>query len=271
MIRWIVAVVVVAVVVVILAVNMFADRAVKAGIEAAATEKLKVPVAVGDVDLSILAGRIAMSDLSIDNPPGYKHERLLELDRASVKADIKSLLSDTVLVSEIKLDGVDLVIEQKDIRTNNLQEVLKTVSAASGPESPPGEAQGRKLHIDTLEISDITVNLKLLPIPGKADTVTVNIDPIKMTDLGSDDKLDTAALSAKVLYAIAAGVAKQAGGKLPLEVLGPMKSELAKVGALKEEVLKEGTELLEKAEGMGEEVTGGIKKIFDGLRKKPAE
>jgi len=269
--RWIVFGLVVIVVVVLLAVNMFADRAVKAGIEASATKKLNVPVAVGDVNLSFLAGRIDLAGLSIDNPPGYRHEKMLELDRASVKADIKSLLSDTVRVNEIKLDGVDLVIEQKDLKSNNLQEVLKTVSAESGTQPPAGESAGRRLNIDFLEITNITVRVKPLPIPGTADTVTVKIDPITMTDLGSDSKLDTAALSVKVLYAIAAGVTKQAGGRLPGQVLGPLTTELSKVGLLQGEVLKKGTELLEKAEEMGEEVTGGIKKIFDGLKKKPAE
>jgi hypothetical protein len=260
---WSVVIAVVVIVVFVVFVNMFADRAVKAGIESAATNKLNVPVAIGDLDLSLLGGRITFGGLSVGNPPGYEHDRLLELGRAYIDADVTSLLSDVVNISTVDLSGVKLVIEQKSLTGNNLQEVLKTVSS-SGAEAEEGTG-ARKLHIDRLDISDITVRVKLLPVPGKADTLTIKVAPISMTDLGGDDKLDTAALTGRVLAAIAAGVAGQGRDVLPTEILGPMQSQLKDLEALPSEILKEGADAVKQAEDVGKDITAGIKGLF---RKK---
>jgi hypothetical protein len=211
----------------------------------------------------LLGGRITFGELSIGNPPGYEHDKLLELGHAHIDADVKSLLSDVVNVSAVDLSGVNLVLEQKSLTGNNLQEVLKTVSS-SGSEAEEGTG-ARKLHIDRLDISDITVRVKLLPVPGKADTLTIKVAPISMTDLGGDDKLDTAALSGKVLAAIAAGVASQGKDVLPTEILGPMQSQLKDLEVLPSEIFKEGADAVKQAEDVGKDITEGIKGLF---RKK---
>ena len=111
-------------------------------------------------------------------------------------------------------------------------DILKALpkSEEKAPSEPA--APGKKLHIKTLEINNVTVTAKLLPIPGKSDAVTFKIAPIKMTDLGSDNKLDMTALTGKILEAIAEGVAKQGSDLLPSDVTGPIKSGLGKTGGL---------------------------------------
>ena len=66
--RLIVLVILVLIVVFMIAVNFFADSAVKAGIESTATEALKVEVSVSDVDLSIVSGKLVLQNFSIGNP-----------------------------------------------------------------------------------------------------------------------------------------------------------------------------------------------------------
>jgi hypothetical protein len=64
-------------IVAVLAVDIFADHALKLGIETAATKTLNVGVSVADVDLAIMAGKLGLNNLLINNPPGYQHDRLL--------------------------------------------------------------------------------------------------------------------------------------------------------------------------------------------------
>jgi hypothetical protein len=170
-------------------------------------------------------------------------------------------MSDIVNVREIKLNGVDVTLEQRGISGNNLQDIIKGMPAQPKTEGEP-EKPGKKLHVDTLEISDITVNVKLLPIPGKADTVTLKLAPIKMTDLGGDNKLDTAALSGKILVAIAEGVAQQGAGILPDEMLNSLKSTLAKTAELGKEVLKTGENLGKEVLKTTEDLTKGLKDLL---------
>jgi len=263
--RIVLVVVVVLVLVVVAAINLFADRAVKIGIEAAGTKALNVGVSVEDVDLSILGGRIVFQNLVIDNPPGYKHERLLELKDAQIKVDIGSLLSDTVKIREIKLDGVNVVLEQRGISSNNLQDVIKSIPSKDKQEAEPS---GKKLHIDELELSGVAVKVKLLPIPGRADTIGLKLKPIKMENLGSDNKLDAAVLSSKILVAIAGGIAEQGVGLLPDEVIGPLKGELKRLGQFSEALLKEGVDILKEGKDLGEGIAEGLKGLLKPKKKE---
>ena len=250
------------VVIAVVAVNLFADRAVRVGIETAATKTLNVGVSVGNVDLSIMAGKLALQNLLINNPPGYQHDKLLELKSAEIEIDVKSLLSDVVNIKEIKLDGVNVVIEQRGISGNNLQDVIAAIHSGSKDD----QTSGKKLHIDNLEMSNVTVQMKLLPIPGKVDTVTLNLSPIRMTNLGGDNKLDTAALSGKILLAIAHGVAKQGVGILPKEIVEPITSVLGKTIDLSKGIIEGregiGEEIIKSTEDIGKGITEGLKSLL---------
>jgi len=233
-------VIIVLVIVVVALVHLFGNQAVKAGIETAATKTLNVAVEVGDVDMSIMGGKLGLQNLVIDNPPGYQHEKLLELKSAKIEVDVWSLLSDTVKIKEIKLDGANVVLEQKGF-SNNINDVIKAIPTK---EEQPSEPSGKKLHIDNLEITNTTVNVKLLPIPGKADTLTLKLAPIKMIDLGGDNKLNTAALSSKILLAITKGIAEQGAGLLPEDIVGSLTSELKRLESLAGTLLGQGGEIL---------------------------
>lgn len=252
--------------VVAIAVDIFAERALKTGIEVAATKALNVGVSVGKVNLEIFAGKLGIGNLLINNPPGYQYDKLLELKDAQIEVDVKSLLGDRVDIRKIRLDGVNVVLEQRGISGNNLQDVVKTVSDGRKAEGK-SEKGGKKLHIDNLEISNVTVKAKLLPVPGKADTITLKLDPIVMTDLGGDNKLGTAELSGKILLAIAAGVADKGTGVLPKEMTSTMKSTLDTTIELGKTATKEGKKLLEEGKDSGKELIEGLK----GLLKKPGK
>lgn len=268
------SVIVILLIVAVIAINLFADSAVKMAIETAGTKALNVGVSVSDVDLSILGGELGFQNLVINNPPGYKHERLLELSDAKIAIETGSLLTDIVNIKEIKFDGLTVVLEQRGISGNNLQDIMKALPAKEDKPSEPG---GKKLHIDTLEITNAKAMVKLLPLPGKIDTLTLKLAPIKMTDLGGENDIDTVALTRKVLLAIAGGIAEQGAGILPKEMLGSLTSQLGKLGALPAAFLDQGGKLLEA----GKDVGGGIikgtgdatKGITDGIKGlfKPKE
>ncbi|MHC4911626.1 MAG: DUF748 domain-containing protein [Planctomycetota bacterium] len=244
------------VIVVVIAITLFAGSAVKIGVETAGSKALSVPVTLGDADLSILRGKLKLQNLVIDNPPGYQHDKLLELGDARVAVAIGSLLTDTVNIKEIKLDGINLVIEQKSVTRNNLRDIIKAIPTGEPKEEEPTtEKPGKTLRIDNLEITNVTVKAKLLPVPGKSDTVTLKLDPITMTDLGSDEKLDTATLVGKVLVAIAKGVTKQGAGVLPDDMTAAMRDTLGKVAELGEE----GKKFIEEGKGLLE----GVKGLFE--------
>ena len=242
---------------VVVVVGLFAERAVKLGIEKGGSAALPVDVNVGDVHLSIMSGKLALSDLMIKNPKGYKHANLLELKSGSVQVDVRSLLSDVVNIKEIKLDGAVVVLEQKDLLHNNVKDVITALPKGSEDEAP---TEGKKLHIDELVISNTTVKVKLLPLPGKVDTIPIELATIKMSNLGSDNKLSTPKLVSRILSAIARGIAEQGAGILPDDLVGGLSAELGKT-------LDVGKKMIEGAGDIGKEIESGLKGILK-LNKK---
>jgi uncharacterized protein involved in outer membrane biogenesis len=258
-----VATILIVVLVILILIDVFAGHAVKLGIEVGATKALNVAVKVGGVNLALTRGRFGIEKLSIDNPPGYQHDKMLELDEARIAVNITSLLGDTVNIKEIYLDGMEVVLEQR-MTGNNIQDIISSIETKEKkPSKPaePSEAPGKKLHVESLEISNVTVKAKLLPVPGKKDTVILKLSPIKMTNLGADNKMDTAKLSSKILLAIADGVARQGAGILPSDMVDTMKSSLDKTMALGKTAAAEGKKVIESSADVGKDVIEGGKDI----------
>jgi len=251
------------VIVLVLAFVLVGNTLIKTGIEVAGTQTLGVPVTVKHIGLSILKGQARIEGLVVKNPPGYANDTLLELGEGVVNLDIGSLMSDTIKIQLVKLDGTKLTMEQKGL-TNNLKEILDRLPKE---EKPAAEEKGKNLHIDKLEITNTNVKVKLLPLPGKSDTVSMNIDPIIMTDLGGDKKLRIGTLVAKVLGAMATGIAKQGAGLLPDDMVNG--SALGKTAEIGKAATKEGQKVLETTTGAGKGVVDGFKGLLGGKKSEP--
>jgi len=220
----------------VIGVGLFADNAIKTSIEVAGADALQVDVEVTKASLAFFKGNLALQRVTVGNPAGYQHDKLLQLDTAQTKVRAKSLLEDVVKIETMRLEGVELVLEQRGL-TNNLQEILDSL-----PEDAEKYSAGKELQIELLEISDITVKAKLLPIPGKIDTLTLRLTPIKLRDLGTNQKMDVASLTAKILLAIAGGIAKQGTGILPDGLVNAMGSALGMTTDLGIKLLEAGAE-----------------------------
>jgi len=260
---------VILVVVVLLALFLVGNTVIKTGVEVAGTKALGVPVTVKNINLSIFRGKVMIQGLVVKNPPGYANDTLLELGEAVVSLDIGSLMSDTIKIQLVKLDGTKVTMEQKGL-TNNLKEILDKLPKGAEEEAkaePKGKS--KNLNITRLEITNTNVKVKLLPVPGKSDTVSMNIDPIIMTDLGSDKKLSIGVLSAKVLGAISMGIAKQGTGLLPKDMVSGISSALDMTSLIGEGATKEGLKMLETTTGGGKDVIEGLKGILGGKKSEP--
>lgn len=249
--------------------QLFGGSVVKVGVEKGAASALNVGVTLEKASLSILAGSVELKGLVIDNPEGYQHKHLLELGRAKVDIGITSLMTDTVKIDKILFEDMTVVIEQKGL-TNNLKEILNSLPTAEQTDQPVKEEKaepteekaGKNLLISDLKLTGITVKVKLIPIPGQADTITIKLAPIEMKNLGTEDKMDIAKLSGIILTAIAKGVAMQGAGVLPAELTDSISGAMEMSG----EVLKEGTKALEKGIDAGKDILDVGKDLGQGLK-----
>jgi len=253
------SVLIVVVVILLIIIGVFfliGNSLIKIGIEKGGSMAIGVPVKVGGVHLSVLRGVVTIDGLQVANPPGYKNEYLLELNKGKVAVGLGSLLSDTIHIKEINLDGTKLAIEQKGL-SSNIKELLNAMPKGK-PEEPkkPGEEQkgpGKKLVVDKLDITN--TEAKLAVIIGGGAGVNLKLAPIQMENLGADKPLSVAELTSKIFLALIEGVTKQGAGLLPDDVVSGMKGGLGKITEL-------GGEGGKKAVEEGSKVIEGIKGLF---------
>lgn len=256
------------IVVVVGLIHTVGDRALKLGIETAGGKALNVGVTVDNASFSILRGRLILKNLAIHNPAGYETPKLFEMDRMEIEADLPSFLGKTVHVKKIYIDSAGLTVEQKGL-SNNLQEVLDHVSSSRPKSTEPKQpSQGKDVLVDDLDITNTKVQVKLLPIPGRAEDLSINLSPIQIRNLSSDKPITTAELIVRILGAVADGLAKQGGGMLPTEIIGPLQSVLGPGGVLEsgkqvldntiKDIQKPAEEILKQSQGILD-VLGGKK------------
>lgn len=261
-ILFLIVVLIVLAVIGVVGVILFADKAVKTAVETAGTKALNVGVTVGKANASLLAGAVDLQEITVANPPGYQGPALLKLQQVDIKADTASLLSKEVLIKDMKLDNMELFVEQKGLG-NNLYQVIK-------PLREPHEPTGKSLVIDNLEIANITVHVSLPAIPGQAQSMDLKLASIKMGDLGRSEKMDTAVLIGKILLAVAEGIAQQGGGILPKETVGELGGVLDKAIDIGKTILNPGgkTPDGQQKDSLGKTVTDGIKDLLGGKKKQ---
>ena len=135
---------------------------VEKGVNAAAPAALGVPVTLEDADLSLVRGRAALTGLHVGNPAGYKTDSLLDLATVSIQLERSSLLSDTLVIKKIAIDGL-VVTYERGLLNSNLGALIDQLSARSeaeekknGPEKP-----GRKVVIEQVVITGGRMNVSV--------------------------------------------------------------------------------------------------------------
>ncbi len=169
------------------------DKAVLKGVNAAAPAALGVPVTLQDAHFSLLQGKAALVGLHVGNPEGFKTDGLLDLGSLAVRVDLSSLLSDTLVIKEIAIDGL-VVTYEKGLTDSNLGALIESLS--SGEEQPEeGETKeegeekaSKKVVIEKLSITGSRMNFSITGAAaltgGKA--IPLPLPPITLTDLGKE-------------------------------------------------------------------------------------
>jgi len=209
--KWIIRIAIVSLIlliVVVVAVGLFLDSGIKKGVETIGPELAKVTIKLDSVNLSILSGSGSVKGLEVGNPPGYKADKAIKLDKASLAISPGSLLSDKIVIKSIRIDGPEINIEGTPTK-NNLTKILENVEAAMGGPSTnaPAAAESKsskKLQVDEFVLSNAKINYTIHGIGG---TVPVSIPEIKLTNLGTGpDGITGAELTKLVLSKVTTGL-----------------------------------------------------------------
>jgi hypothetical protein len=153
-------------------------------------------------DLSLSQHTLVLDSLDIANPAGYSAPKLLTMKNCSVSGvEPGSIFSDTVVIDEIAIQGLEITLEQNGAK-NNLSEIIdiiqkKTAAAQTGAATTPDAGKtppGKKLRINKLNLAGTKVHVRAnlgapfaldLDLPALSITDPTNPDgrPMKIADL----------------------------------------------------------------------------------------
>jgi uncharacterized protein involved in outer membrane biogenesis len=219
-IRLLIALVVV-IILAVLAVGLFLDRALKAGIETIGPKLTGVDIKLESVSLSVLSGSGSIKGLVVGNPEGFKTPSAISVGAVSFALIPGSLLSDKIIIKSIKIEKPEITFETDlNPRANNLSKILANVQAATSggatepakskePPQPQEAKAGKKLEVDDLLITDGSVHVSATILAGRA--ATVPLPKIQQQNLGKDsDGITAGELAEILLKAIENGAAQAA-------------------------------------------------------------
>ena len=202
----IVAGVLIALAVIILIICMNLGTTVKVVGEKLVTQLTKGETTIGDASISLLSGRVTLSDIQIKNPTvnaagetiSFTNDSFFKLGKIDIDLNVPSLLKDTIEVREILIDAPQITYEKTPLNDSNLHAILANVEAAAGsanktqddakpePEPEPKQADqaaGKKVVITHLLITNATVNLSSCGL-----TAPLTISKVELNDLGKEEE-----------------------------------------------------------------------------------
>lgn len=252
---------------------VYIDSIAKAAIERGATYALGVETTLGSADVGVLSGEFAMRGLEVDNPDGFDSDHFLRIERGDVEVNLASLWQDTVELPLLALRGVDMKLERTPAGANYqvILDNLKRFESNQSKDPAPTDESERTFVVREVLISDVNVEVDLLPIGGQLNRVEVAIDEIRLTNLGSEG-VSMSQLTDVIIQAILAAVVQNATD-LPTDLINDLGGGLAGLTGLGDlgldATFKVGDEVTALRDALGEvageDVGKEIGKALEGL------
>ncbi len=159
-------------------------------------------------DLSLKNGEGKIKKITVANPEGYKKPYLLSLDGITVKVDLKSLTSDTIIIEKIQIDKPVVTYEMLSLTQNNIKQIQnnikqftdsgKSTSAEAAADqkqdkkSETAKEGGKKVIIKSLTINNGELQAAA-NVAGQNPDISVALPTIQMNNIGAAKNGDSIA------------------------------------------------------------------------------
>lgn len=150
------------------------DSMVQSSLESTTAEVLNTTVDVEDVSISLLNGAGTITGFTIHNPEGFSKKPAAKMKEISIKMKVSSLLSDTVIVDEVRIQKPEFYYEQKATGNN-----FDTLTGSMGGSSSSSDTN---LIVDYLlvENGQVTLTADI----GSKNSVMAEFSKIELEGIG---------------------------------------------------------------------------------------
>lgn len=196
------------------------DGIVRSNMEQIGSEMTETQVTVDGVSLSLLSGEGTITGFRVGNPDGYFTEHALAVNDLYIKLDVRSLLTDEIVVEQIRVTAPVIFVEQK-LTGNNLRTILNSINKKAAKTEAPEETTDTRLVIVHFLLTDGSVNL-YTEIGGEQDA-RVSMATVELHDLGRGD---SSPVAEQVIRQIAEKIIEQALKDAARSGLGQMRDTI---------------------------------------------
>jgi uncharacterized protein involved in outer membrane biogenesis len=219
------------------------DSIVKNAIEQRGSALTKTSVTVGSVNVSLRDGTASVRDLRVANPPGFTAPYAFELGAISVRMALRSVVTDPLVIEEIRIDTPRVTCELSADGQSNIEQIRHAAEHPNAPapsagtpvphREPADASAGRRLVIDLLSLRDGEVHVDARAVGGPDRIET--LPGFELTNIGTKQggatptqvgRIVVTALARDVAVAVAATQLERYIGK----GLGGQAGELLKQG-----------------------------------------
>lgn len=153
--------------------------------------------ALGEVDLSLLSGRVALNNLAIGNPAGFKDKNVFEVGKVLVNFDPQSVLTNKIVINNVQIDGVNISVELNSQGKTNITELLANVNKFIGSDATSNESNQptpqQKQNIETTSsktvvIRDLIIDNSSVRTGVAGQMVTIPLAQIHQQNIGENKK-----------------------------------------------------------------------------------
>jgi hypothetical protein len=248
---------------------LYGGAVIKQGVNRVGPQLLGVPVSLEDAQFRPLRGYIKLANMRVGNPEGFGTTNLFVLDHLEVDVNMRSLLTDTVVVDRIIIRRPEITYEIRLGKTNvgALLEQLAgeeaPADAEAAPEPEPAEAgaPAKTVVIKELVLAEARAQISTVGMMGQA--APIQLGDIRLTDLGGEGQ-SVAQITTQILKAIAGAVGNAAAGTVNLVgegAVGVVKGAGAVGGAAAEGATAVGGAAVEGAAAVGGAAVEGVGKV----------
>ncbi|MGJ3259424.1 MAG: AsmA family protein [Rhodospirillales bacterium] len=134
------------------------DALIKDEIEDAASRAYKVPVTVAEATMSLKSGNGRITDLRIENPPGFSAPTAIHVPVIEIAVDTGRIADKAIALGRVVIDRPEIVLDIKDGRANLVRLKESTDAWLTRSENDDEDAaSGQRLIIDEIVMQNGTM------------------------------------------------------------------------------------------------------------------
>jgi hypothetical protein len=173
-IKWVLVAFLLVLVIVIAGLSLFGGRVIRKSVNTFGPAALGVPVTLREAQFSPLRGRLVLAGLHVANPKGFNTEALLDVEQIEVELDVRTLLSDPIVIRKILVRDPRITYEQ-GLRHSNLGALVEQLGGDAEQPSKPAanEKGGKKVVIDELTVTGGKVKLSVTAAMGMSAPIAL--------------------------------------------------------------------------------------------------